>query len=92
AVKGSDYTSDVVRLKKRAPGQKDVAEEIVLRFPPASKVPVYVDPADPTRAILQKGSKGALFAEILPLLILAGGAGMMFSALRQLFGGRGKSS
>lgn len=92
AVDGRDYTGDTIRTKKRAPGQKDVAAEIVLRFPPAAQVPVYVDPADPTRAVLQKGGKGALFAEVLPLLILAGGAGMMFSALRQIIVRSRKSS
>ena len=91
-VAGKDYTSDVVRLKKRAPGQKDVAAEIVAQFPPASMAPVYVDPADPARAVLQKGGRGALFAQILPLLILVGGAGMAFSALRQIGGGRKKTS
>jgi hypothetical protein len=58
------------------------AEALATRYPPGSDAVCYVDPDDPAMAILERGSKGPLYAIWFPALFVAGGLGIAAGALR----------
>jgi hypothetical protein len=62
------------------------AEALAARYPVGSDAVCYVDPGDPAMAVLERGSKGPLYAIWFPALFVAGGLGIAAGALRP--GGR----
>ncbi len=73
-MEGEKYWSENVTTVEVGSTSRDLAEEVVRRYPKGSKVDVYVDPKDPTMAVLERGSSaGALFVAIGVLFTLSGG-------------------
>lgn len=58
------------------------ARALVAAFPVGARTVCYVNPADPSEAILKQGSRAALYSIWFPLLFVVGGLGISFSALR----------
>ena len=56
----------------------------VERFPKGALVTAWVDPADAEHSVLRRDSKAALYSIWFPALFVAGGLGMIWSALRPL--------
>jgi hypothetical protein len=78
-VEGEKYWSENVTTVEVSSTSRDLAEELVRRYPKGSKVDVYVDPKDPTMAVLERGSSaGALFVAIGVLFTLVGVCGLLF--------------
>lgn len=59
------------------------ALEKVTEYPVGRKVTCYVNPADPTQAILRHDTRAALYSIWFPLLFVVGGLGMARAALRK---------
>jgi len=60
------------------------AGALAARFPEGSAQTCHVSPADPALAVLERDSKAPLYSLWFPLLFVAGGLGMIASALRSL--------
>lgn len=52
-------------------------------YPAGSEHPCYVNPASPAEAVLEHGTRAALYSIWFPLLFVAGGVGMLHGTLRQ---------
>lgn len=63
---------------------KDRAKAIALteKYPPGRETTCFVNPAQPDFAVLEHATRAALYSIWFPLLFVAGGAGMIFSAWR----------
>ncbi|MCB1225978.1 MAG: DUF3592 domain-containing protein [Verrucomicrobiales bacterium] len=61
---------------------QEIIEERLRPFPVGAEVTAWVDPADPTRSVLLHGTRAALYSIWFPLLIAAGGGGILWRALR----------
>ena len=48
-------------------------QAIVSRYPPGAQVICYVDPTDPTQAVLERGFTPIMLLGLLPLLFIAAG-------------------
>jgi hypothetical protein len=55
---------------------------IVREHPPGSKMTCYVNPKDPTDAVLQRGFSGTMWFGLLPLLFVLAGGAALAGALR----------
>jgi hypothetical protein len=64
------------------------AESLVAYYPVGSTHPCFVNPADPTQAVLKLDSKAPGYSLWFPLLIIAGGGGIIVGALRAKGKGR----
>lgn len=80
---GTAHTGTRVRRVEGRSSHKAGAEEKLARYPVGAPVTCYVDPADPAMAILEHSSRAALYSIWFPLLFIAGGMGMVISALRK---------
>lgn len=61
----------------------DGKQVVVARFAPGSKALCYVDPADPTQAVLQRGFTPAMWIALLPLVFVLLGLVGFVSTLRK---------
>ncbi len=57
---------------------------------PGSKVPVFVNPADPEEAVLKHESKAGGYSIWFPGLFVVAGLGIVLTALRKIFSGAEK--
>ncbi len=60
----------------------DGKAEIVARYPPGTRTVCYVDPADPTQAVLHRGLSADYWVALVPLVFLLVGAGGMYGVAR----------
>ncbi len=68
-------------------------EAVVRRYPPGRKTVCYVNPADPTDAVLERGVPGGLWMAFIPGAFMAAGAfGMVYASRRRSGGGAKMSS
>ncbi len=74
----------VKRVQPRS-AHRERMEKIVQQFPPGSQSRCWVDPADPTAAVLLKDSKAAAYTLWFPALFIVGGLGIAISAVRPIF-------
>jgi hypothetical protein len=81
-VDGKTHTSTRIKRVDGPSSHKNKTEEVVARYPLGKPVTCYVNPAQPDFAILEHDSRAALYSIWFPLLFVAGGAGMVVSALR----------
>ncbi len=64
-------------------------EAVVRRFPPGRRTVCYVNPADPTEAVLERGVPGGLWMAVIPGAFMTAGAfGMVYASRRRSGGGR----
>ncbi|MBB5035499.1 DUF3592 domain-containing protein [Prosthecobacter vanneervenii] len=81
---GSKHRSTRIRQVEAAPTPHlDVAMQRQQEFPPGTERVCYVNPTAPDEAVLQHGSRAALYSIWFPLLFVAGGVGMVRGALRR---------
>ena len=71
----------VKRVQPRS-AHRERMERITAGFPAGSQAMCWVDPDDPTAAVLLKDSKAAAYALWFPALFIVGGLGMAISAGR----------
>ncbi|MBP6789758.1 MAG: DUF3592 domain-containing protein [Candidatus Promineofilum sp.] len=72
--RGREYRGDRLRADGDPVGPQSAAGRAWLALAPGASVTVYVNPADPTQAALERGTTGRWLPNALLLLVLAGGA------------------
>lgn len=78
---GKVLTGDrIKRLPTEASDPRKLKKKIE-RYAVGNEVVCYVNPEDPSEAVLKKDTKGALYSIWFPCLFVVGGAGMILSAL-----------
>ena len=82
AVDGQSFTSDRIRRVDGVKSSRDDAEDLREQFAPGMKTTCFVNPAEPTFAILRHDTRAALYSIWFPLLFVIGGTRMAWSALR----------
>jgi hypothetical protein len=75
SVDGRSYQSNRYRFGDFFSSGREGKEEIVARFPPGTRTACWVDPADPAKAVIDRGFSPVYFAGLFPLLFFAVGAG-----------------
>jgi len=58
-------------------------QAVVARNPPGTRTVCYVNPAEPTEAVLERGFTPDMWFGLIPLLFMAVGGAVLFSAVRQ---------
>jgi len=81
-VDGRFHESGRIRRVPIRSAHMDKAQSWVARYPAGVPVKVWVDPADPSAAVLKRDSKAALYSIWFPGLFIAGGAGLVWTAIR----------
>ena len=76
---GKTYSSDRYSFEAGSTNGRAGKERIVDRYPPGSESICYVDPSDPTQAVLNREFVPAIWFGLLPLIFVAvGGGGIWF--------------
>jgi uncharacterized protein DUF3592 len=82
---GVKHSSTRIRQVESAPTlHLDDARQRQQSYPPGSQQICFVNPAAPDEAVLQHGSRAALYSIWFPLLFVLGGFGMLRGALRRI--------
>ena len=81
-VQGREYESDRYDFSTGSSSGYDAKQAIVERFTPAAPCTCYVDPADPTRAVLDRSFQKSYWIGLLGLPFFAVGAGGLFFLAR----------
>ncbi len=83
-----DYEFDGEKFKgtriKRLPTESSDPKKLkkpIESYPEGTLTVCYVNPENPTEAVLEKDSKAALYSIWFPFVFIIGGLGMIFSAL-----------
>lgn len=77
---GKEYRSNRYQFLGGSSGGYDGKAAIVSRLPPGTETLCWVNPHDPTEAVLVRGFTKAHLIGLVPLLfVLAGGAGVLFT-------------
>jgi hypothetical protein len=82
-VDGTTYEGNAVRRGMSASSDLAKMKAVVDKYPPGTETTCFVNPADPSGAILEHSSKAALYTIWFPLLFVAGGAGIIAAAWRR---------
>ena len=83
-VKGVKHSSTRIRQVESAPTlHLDDARQKQQLYPTGTTQACWVNPAAPDEAVLQHGSRAALYSIWFPLLFVLGGFGMLRGALRR---------
>ncbi len=69
-------------ISRKSAHKTDVAA-LMEQYPPGTKIVCYVNPQDPTDAVLEHQSRAALYTLWWPLIFAMGGVGIMWSAFRK---------
>lgn len=81
---GANYSSEFHKPRGvKWTSRKDEVEALIKKYPKDSKAVCYVNPAEPSQAILDHDSKAAGYSIWFPMLFVVGGLGISFSALRK---------
>lgn len=79
---GSTLTSERIRRVDGVKSDLSVAEELRERYARGQQTVCFVNPADPSFAILVHDTRAALYSIWFPLLFVFGGLRMMWSAIK----------
>lgn len=82
-INGKTHTSSRIKRVDGPSSHKQKAEALVETYRTGRTVTCYVNPAQPDFAILEHSSLAALYSIWFPLLFVAGGSGMLVSAMRR---------
>lgn len=82
-VTGRRFKANRYSFMSGSSGGRDGKEEIVRRFPRGRAATCYVNPRDPTDAVLHRGWVSAMWFGLLPLVFVALGLGGMVASLRR---------
>lgn len=80
---GQEWTADRYRRVPTSSGDRERIERQVRENPVGSKVTAWVNPDDPSQAVLEHETKAALYTMWFPMLFVIGGGGMMWACLRR---------
>lgn len=81
---GKPYSSKLYTLRgSKWTSRRDEVKALMEEFPKDGKAICFVNPADPSRAILKHDSKAGGYSIWFPMLFVIGGLGIAFSALRK---------
>lgn len=81
SVDGRSYQSRQYRFGDVYSSGREGKEKVVASLPPGTRTACWVDPADPGRAVIDRGLSPVLFLGLFPLVFLAIGAGGITWAL-----------
>jgi hypothetical protein len=82
-VKGRAFKSNTYGFMGGSSSGYAGKQAVVARNPPGTKTVCYVNPADPTEAVLERGFTADMWFGLIPLLFMAVGGAVLFSAVRQ---------
>ena len=82
-IDGRTHTGSRVKRVDGPSSHKRKAESLAETYRTGKTVTCYVKPAEPDFAILEHASLAALYSIWFPLLFVAGGGGMLVSAVRR---------
>jgi len=89
SVKGRRYRSSRYNFTDLATPWYYGARGVVARNPPGAPATCYVDPRDPSSAVLTRGVNSTVWCGLLPLAMMAGGSAGMAANAGRAFGGKG---
>ena len=79
-VRGKSYQSDRYHFVGGSSSGRAAKQAIVTRYPVGAKTTCYVDPDDPSEAVIERGLVGEMWFGLIPLVFVAiGGGGMLFA-------------
>jgi hypothetical protein len=85
SVNGSTYQSTRHRRIATRSAHESKIRSVVDKFPAGSQATCFVDPDDPTMAVLKKDTKAVGYTVWFPGLFVIGGLGIMIAAVRNWF-------
>lgn len=81
---GKDYESDRWGLRGSMPrSERQAVEALIRQYPVGSRQTCWVNPQDPSMAVLKPDSRAAGYSLWFPALFFLGGVGMMFGAWKK---------
>lgn len=80
---GTEYTGTKYKRIQPASSHEDKIESKRKDYPVGSEAVCYVNPEEPSTAVLKKDSKASIYSIWFPGLFVLGGLGMVVSALRK---------
>ncbi|MCE9518360.1 MAG: DUF3592 domain-containing protein [Verrucomicrobia bacterium] len=80
---GVTHTGDHIRRVDGPSSEKEKMEKLCAKYPPGRESECFVNPEQPDIAVLEHATKAGLYTLWFPLLFVAGGAGMIWSAWRR---------
>lgn len=89
-VDGRLYRSDRYRFMGGSSSGYDGKAEVVAGLPAGSRKVCYVDPKDPSRAVLDRSLGAWVLLSLIPLLFIAVGLAGVVSSVRKAWRGRGR--
>jgi len=82
AWQGRTFSSERIRRVDGPKSDLEAAEELREQFAPGQQTTCYVNPSDPSIAILQHDSRAALYSIWFPFLFVIGGLRMAWAAIK----------
>lgn len=79
---GVTRTGDHILRVDGSSSDKEKAELLCRKYPAGRETECFVDPRHPDSAVLEHATRAGLYTIWFPLLFVAGGAGMVWSAWR----------
>ena len=78
-INGKEYQSNRYKFLGGSSSGSEGKQQIVNRHKPGTKMVCYVDPSDPTQAVLERGFTADLLFGLIPLVfVVIGGGGLMY--------------
>ncbi len=87
---GRTWRSDKVRFFGMRSSNRTSHANFVARFPEGSAAVCYVNPANPSEAVLDRGYSASMFFGLIPLVFVGVGVGGMTYAVRGMRNAKGK--
>jgi len=91
-VAGREYRSDRYEVMGGSSSGRSRKEQVVARYPAGSKTSCYVDPADPTEALLDRGLSLFMLIGLIPAIFLVVGVGGLAALARSALKSRGSAA
>jgi len=85
---GEDYVGSNVKRVDGPTSHRGRAQSVVEAFPLGAETVCWVDPGDPSRAVLRHGTMAPLYTLWFPGLFVVAGVGIAVTAVRRSGGGR----
>ena len=80
---GQNHTGTRIKRVDGATTHDERAQATLTTYPIGLQTVCYVNPSDPTIAILKHGTRAALYSIWFPLLFVVGGLGIAWAAIRR---------
>lgn len=92
SVNGRAYQSDRFGFLKMSSSGRSGKEKTVARYPVGARVPCWVDPTNPEKAVLSRDLSWEVLFLLLPLSFITVGGGGMIWAIKSMVKGRSRSA